>query len=127
MDIPINCPICGDPLINTFNETINKVVYKNCRLRPDHIFSCAVYLPGFMDIETDTLERMSFTLSMNPPLSVQVWHEDNNMAIDKCVPNMIGGLTNDSNLLPFYVEPTFSDYPSYSKWCQKVKTYILFM
>jgi hypothetical protein len=125
MDIPINCPICGDPLVNTFNETIDKVVYKNCRFRPDHIFSCTVYLKGFWNDNTyDHVDRVAFTLSMSPILSVQIWPVDKTMMIAGDAPTTKSGLSINSKRLPFYVEPIFDDYP---KLCQKLKTYILFM
>jgi hypothetical protein len=130
MDIPINCPICGDPLINTFNETIlfsDKVVYKNCRLRPDHIFSCTVYLKGFWNDNTDDhVDRVAFTLSMSPILSVLIWPVDKTTMIASDVPTTVSGLPTSSKLLPFYVEPNFYDHTSYSKWVKKLKTYLLF-
>jgi hypothetical protein len=125
MNIPINCPICHDPLVNAFNDSTDKVVYKNCRLRPDHIFSCAVFLKGFMDYEIDTLNRVAFTISMSPLLSATIYVDGITevIEIDKCAPNKSALLSNDAKAMPFYVEPTFEDFP---KLCQKIKTYILF-
>lgn len=125
MNIPINCPICGDPLVNTFNKTTNKVIYKNCRLRSNHIFSCAVFMAGFFNNPTDRVERVSFTLSMNPILSVEVYpvpEENKIMSIGKSAPTEQAALTNGKKL-PFYVEPDFSDY---KKLVNKIKTYLLF-
>src|SRR5271170_3762255 len=131
MNIPINCPICGDPLTNIFNETTNKVVYKNCRLRSDHIFSCTVYLKGFWEHQhlnnsEDTIDRVAFTLSMNPMLSVVIYPVDKRMKVDRSAPDEKATLTNSSDFilyLPFYVEPDFSDY---KKLVKKIKTYLLF-
>lgn len=123
MNIPTNCPICGDPLTNIFNESTDKVLYKNCRLRPDHIFSCAVYMFGFMGAEGDTLERVTFTLSMSPMLSVEVYLRDKVMYIDKSPPRDNACINNNTKRLPFYVEPDFSNY---TKLVNKIKTYLLF-
>lgn len=125
MNVPINCPICGDPLTNKFNDTNDKVLYKNCRQRPDHIFSCAIFIAGFFNRPTDRVERLSFTLSMNPILSVEVYpvSEDNKiMSIGKSAPTETAALAN-AQKLPFYVEPDFTDYP---KLVRKIKTYLLF-
>src|SRR5271166_6263183 len=99
MNIPINCPICGDPLTNTFNETTDKVLYKNCRLRIDHIFSCTVYLKGFwvgsdLNNSEDIIDRMAFTLSMNPMLSVAIYPVDKLMKVDRSAPDEKAVLTN---------------------------------
>lgn len=126
MNVPINCPICGDPLINTFNTTTNQVVYKNCRLRHDHIFSCAVFLDYFMDTENygikDRIERAVFTLSISPPLSIVIFPYVGVMDISKSLPNKEAVISNTKRLL-FYIEPDFSDY---KKLVNKLKIYILF-
>jgi hypothetical protein len=122
MNIPINCPICGDPLVNTFNDTTDKVFYKNCRLRPDHIFSCAIYLKGFMDSNIDLVDRVAFTLLMSPMLSIIAYIQDKIMKISKYAPHD-KAVASNSEELPFYVEPDFSDYKAL---VNKIKTYILF-
>lgn len=122
MEIPINCPICNHPLINTFNSTTDLVVYKNCRLRPDHIFSCAVFMEDFMANEKNKVDRISFTLSMSPLLSVVIYPQGKLIHIGKRAPNETAQIVCAEEL-PFYVEPDFSDYP---KLIAKLKTYILF-
>jgi len=123
MEIPINCPICNHPLQNTFNAATNDVVYKNCRLRPDHIFSCAVFLNNFNGPGTgDVVDRVAFTLSMSPLLSVEIHPEGKFMSVDRSASDN-RALLNDPEEVPFYVEPDFSDYP---KLCNKIKIYLLF-
>jgi hypothetical protein len=128
MKIPINCPICSNSLINTFDEENNKVLYKNCRLQPDHIFGAIVFLESGREGE-DILHTIAVTLSINPPLSVEIYLEGpsrwNVMWIDRSVPDATVSLTHYKRL-PFCVIPDFFDRVSYVKWCQKVKTYILF-
>jgi len=121
MNVPINCPICGDPLTNTFNQYNSVIMYKNCRLRADHIFSCMVDLnhPVF---KKDILSRVAFTLSMSPLLSVELFLNNKYMSIGKSAPDELAAIV-DPQRLPFYFEPDFSDYP---KLCNKIKIYLLF-
>lgn len=119
MNSPINCPICGDPLVNTFNERHEGIVYKNCRLRPDHIFSCMTVSE---ENGVEVVGRIVFTLSMSPMLSVELHPGNKTMGIDKNAPSTMASLPVH-NRLPFYVEPDFSNYP---KLVNKIKIYILF-
>lgn len=82
-------------------------------------------MAGFFNNPTDRVERVSFTLSMNPILSVEVYpvpEENKIMSIGKSAPTEQAALTNGKKL-PFYVEPDFSDY---KKLVNKIKTYLLF-
>jgi hypothetical protein len=124
INIPINCPICNDPLINRANATTDLVIYKNCRLRPTHIFSCAVFMKGFpQDNNVDTVNRVAFTLSMSPMLSVVIYFDEKIITIDKAPPGIDAILPDYSKILPFYIEPDFSDY---KKLCSKFKIYLTF-
>lgn len=122
MEIPVNCPICNNSLVNTVNSTTDSVIYKNCRSSSDHIFGCAVFVKDFMGVKEPTLERVTFTLSMSPPLSVEIHPPYKTMVVGKCLPNWAAGLIISKDL-PFYVEPDFSDY---EKLRNKIKIYILF-
>lgn len=123
MKIPDNCPICNGALENTPNPTTPQVIYKNCYLQSNHhIFSCTIYNPGFFNNDKEVIDRIAFTLSMFPPLSIIIFPEEKKMAIAKCLPSKMSSVFLSKDL-PFYIEPDFSDYHNL---INKLKLYILF-
>ena len=126
MQTPINCLICHDPLVNKYNDYDALILYKNCRLRPGHIFSCTVYKADTVD---EFVMRYAFTVSMSPIVSVRVYPPTRNP--------LWGGRISVSSEVPTYnssftIEPTLEipyfemDFSNYSKLYEKLKIYILF-
>lgn len=118
MKIFSRCPLCDDPLVNQFNMHGDIIVYKNCRKRQSHIFSC-------MECNDHT-HRLVFTLSVNPPLSVAFLMDISGIevariGVGKELPSE-QAIISASLELPFF-EPDFSDI---KKLINKIKILISF-
>src|SRR5260370_39678428 len=96
MNIPIDCPICGDALVNEFLDHPGKSLhYKRCEKRLDHKF--------FVRVDDDKLYR--FTLKYEG-LTISWWFCD--PAEDLRYVSIVVGEKLVPQMLPF-VEPDFSD------------------
>lgn len=109
----INCPKCGDPLINDFLPE-NKI-RKHCKKRLDHQFQCIISA-------SNELEAFSITISMDP--LTRVGWEFNQK---KCVVNVgtiqdIIRRKDDGFQLPYW-DPDLSNW---EELVRKVKAYLTF-
>lgn len=111
MKVPINCPVCGDPMLNTFPpaEDLNNRVTKSCTSRLNH--KIVVLVDG------DEVNQMSIDLGNGLEaiwlfLMGKIWIQPTK------------GSKREDNfvILPFF-EP---DLTNYNKLVDKVKTYLVF-
>lgn len=106
-----HCPVCGDPLINNFQERKFKTtLIKYCTSKLNHKFHCDV----LMDDYQDTVR------------SISLWNEPENLGIlwypEKKSCEVWNTKSPANTPLPYF-EPDFSDY---RKLISKIKIYILF-
>lgn len=108
MKAPIHCPVCGDPLLNTFPpaEDLNNKVTKTCSRRINHNIVILV--------EDDEVTQLAIDIGNGLQaiwlfLLEAVW---------------IQGIKKDKEvvILPFF-EPDLSNY---TRLVEKVKTYLVF-
>lgn len=111
MKAPIKCPVCGDPMLNTFPpaEDLNNRVTKSCTLRLDHKITILA--------EGDEVSQMSIDLGNGLEaiflfLMGKIWIQPTKAS------------KKDKN---FVVLPMFEpDLSNYKKLVDKVKTYLVF-
>jgi hypothetical protein len=110
MRAPINCPICGDPLLNTFPpaEDLSDKLTKSCNRRTTHAIAMAVEGDEVMSLSIgiNTTHKLQATWLFNKQ-EILVW-EENSRSIPTNIP---------------YFEPDLSNY---RKLVDKIKTYIVF-
>lgn len=111
MKVPVNCPVCGDPLLNIFPpaEDFGNKVTKYCYRRVDHRIS--------MIVEDNEVSQLSVDLADGTEaiflfLLDKIWVQ--NTIYSKSKKNMV--------VLPFF-EPDLSNY---KKLVAKIKTYLVF-
>lgn len=113
MKAPINCPVCGDPMLNTFPPAEDMhdsgKVTKTCTLRLNHKITIIA--------EGEEVSQMSIDLGNGLEaiflfLLNKVWVQPTRANKNKI----------DYTILPFF-EPDLSDY---KKLVNKVKTYLVF-
>ena len=111
MKAPTHCPVCGDPMLNTFPpaEDLSNKVTKSCTLRLNHKITLIA--------EGDEVSQLSIDLGNGLEaiflfLLNKIWVQSNKS-------NTIG---IDYTILPFF-EPNLSNY---KKLVEKVKTYLVF-
>ncbi len=108
MKAPKNCPVCGDPMLNTFPpaEDLSDRVTKQCNKRLSHslTITCDGDVVASISIRLDSAGRReaNWYFYIN-----ELWIAD-------------GG--KDAVALPFF-EPNLSNY---KKLVDKVKTYLVF-
>lgn len=111
MKAPINCPVCGDPMLNVFPpaEDLTNKLTKYCNLRLNHKIT--------MIVNGDEVSQMSIDLG-NGREAIFMFY------LKKIWVQSIAGSSKpmDYIILPFF-EPDLSNY---KKLVDKVKTYILF-
>src|ERR1035437_4277922 len=111
MQVPINCPICNDPLLNTYKSS---ELVKSCTNKITHKYSCTTIDVFLVEVrlQYDTIAQHNL-----------IWHNG---------VNEIGLYTGNFNKIPFaaykenvipWFEPDFSDY---SDLVNKIKMLILF-
>lgn len=111
MKAPINCPLCGDPLIND-QKPIQNVYTKECRRRLSHILEIDY------DGETDEVVNVILTYDRTNKSQVFWFYRFKEVTV---VSNANDDGGNDLRL-PWF-EPDLSNL---KKLIQKIKIYILF-
>jgi len=111
MKAPINCPVCGDPMLNTFPpaEDLNNRVTKSCTRRLDHKITILA--------DGDEVSQMSIDLGNGLEaifllLMGKIWVQ----------PTKASKKDKNFVILPMF-EPDLSNY---KKLVDKVKTYLVF-
>lgn len=107
MKVPINCPLCGDPLIND-ERPIQNVCTKECRRRLSHILE--------IDYDTETDEVVNIVLTYDRTTKSQVFWFYRSEEVTAA------SAASKDLQLPWF-EPDLSDL---RKLVQKIKIYILF-
>lgn len=110
MKVPVDCPVCGDPMLNTFPpaEDLNNRVTKSCTSRLNH--KIVIIVDG------DEVNQMSIDLGNGLEaiflfLMDRIWIQP----------------TKGSQKDGFVVLPMFEpDLSNYKKLVDKVKTYLVF-
>lgn len=106
MNVPTKCPVCGDPLLNSFGiAPEGKSLWKSCNKRLNH------NIEFFLQSEVDNRVGR-FTIILGK-LRVSWWLSEQRLQIIK------DGKVED---LPFF-EPDLSDY---GKLINKLRTYLTF-
>ena len=113
MKAPIKCPVCGDPMLNTFPpaEDLTTRVTKSCTRRLDHKIT--------MIADGDEVSQMSIDLGNDLEaiwlfLMNKIWVQ----------PRYNNGSKSKKN---FVILPMFEpDLSNYKKLVDKVKTYLVF-
>jgi len=110
MKAPINCPVCGDAMLNTFPpaEEMDWRVTKSCTRRLDHKIVIIA--------DNDEVSQMSIDLGNG--LEAVFLFLLNNIWIQPTR----GGKKVNHTVIPFF-EPDLSNY---KKLVDKVKTYLVF-
>jgi hypothetical protein len=115
MIIPVNCPLCGDVLMNEYKGHPNRSnfpekLHKTCGRRPDHKFLCVV----------DRFEEITM-IRVDTDLGHFYWnYEKKHMFItppDSKIPLKLNEIT-----LPWF-EPNMQNKKAFFN---KLKTYIIF-
>jgi hypothetical protein len=109
MSVPINCPICNDPLLNDFREGFGDkhvVLIKSCSKRIDHQYSCHI-----------NNQEMVYLISITLKFGQFFWNFNHNLF---WMTKVRGG--SKSLTLPWFV-PDFTDRYRLFK---KLKTYVVF-
>lgn len=111
MQVPINCPICNDPLLNTYKGS---ELIKSCTNKLNHKYSCTL-----LDVFQVEL-RLQYDTILQRNL---VWYNGIN-EIDFYIGNFnkISLSSIKENIIPWF-EPDFSDYMSL---VNKIKMLIIF-
>jgi len=111
MRAPIKCPVCGDPMLNTFPpaEDMDNRVTKSCTRRIDHKIT--------MIADGDEVSQMSLDLGNDQEA---VWLFTLNAVWIQA--RLHSKNPKNTVVLPFF-EPDLSDY---KKLVDKVKTYLVF-
>lgn len=111
MKAPINCPVCGDPMLNSFPpaEDLSNKVTKSCTLRLNHKITIIA--------EGEEVSQMSIDLGNGLEaiflfLLNKIWVQPTQANKNKI----------DYTILPLF-EPDLSNY---KKLVEKVKTYLVF-
>ena len=114
MKMPINCPICGDPLVDFLSKITAVSIHKSCDKQLNHK----------LFIKFTTEDEAEY-ISLYPSHSFHriIWYSKNLVAP---YGERGRGILVDSGrkfaYIPYF-EPDFSDYP---KLLAKLKTYLLF-
>lgn len=104
--MPALCPICKDPMVNTF-EPIWEVLHKNCQNKLNHKIEFIATLPNNDRVGTIRLKINQYTMA--------VWNvEQKSFLIESDKASSVE--------LPYF-EPNLS---SYHKLMEKIKTYLVF-
>lgn len=113
MKIPIDCPICGDTLLTTYDPLLNGLerLTKTCKSKLNHILEFKAY-DNSHDIVQSVIARF------NDLTAIWMWNNNVNNTIWLHNKGKIG-----HTKIPFF-EPDFSDY---QKLIQKLKTYQTFL
>lgn len=113
MQIPINCPCCGDVLINDFNRisVCKEFLEKKCVSKLDHAFRCL--------IETDSDKLCYVTLLISSQKNIWIYWL---LADDKNYRVRIDKGKKIIGYLPYF-EPDFSKY---RKLINKINVYLTF-
>jgi len=111
MKAPIRCPVCGDPMLNSFPpaEDLSNKVTKSCTLRLNHKITLIA--------DGDEVSQLSIDLGNGLEaiflfLLNKIWVQ----------PTRSNSANIDYTILPFF-EPDLSNY---KKLVEKVKTYLIF-
>ena len=109
MNMPIHCPVCGDPLLTSYDDD-DTILIKVCKKRITHEISY------FADVPTDTVYKVTIRI-WGAPVKYVTW-------VFTKKELFITAKTGKSNItyLPYF-EP---DLTNYQNLVEKVKTYILF-
>lgn len=103
MIMPVNCPLCGDPLVNEFFVRLKKT----CNNKLNHVI---IYYSSFSN--QDIVGSIKLILNTK---NEAIWTLAN---MTFSIKNYNGSLI----YLPWF-EPDFSDYP---RLLNKIKTYLVF-
>jgi hypothetical protein len=106
-EIPINCPVCRDPLVNDFVPTSknNELHYKKCTKRLDHNIS-------YLLDDIGALYSVTITLNVGRILKACWVYDIHKLFVYDHIQRME---------LPYF-DPDFSDY---KKLTNKIKLYML--
>jgi hypothetical protein len=110
MKTPIDCPFCGDPLLNDFREAAGGIIYltKTCNKRIDHTIKIRA-----CRLDNDYVDWICIPYSDNTNV---LWYMGTGSLI-------LNNTSSGSDYrLPFF-EPDLSNY---KKLVQKIKIYLLF-
>lgn len=113
MKAPIKCPVCGDPMLNTFPpaEDLSNKVTKTCTSRLNHKIALIAEGDEVSQLSVDLGNGMEaiFLFLLN-----KVWVQPNNYTKNETKKGYV--------VLPFF-EPDLSNY---KRLVEKVKTYLVF-
>lgn len=108
MKVPINCPVCGGALLNSFGiGRQGATIWKICTKRLDHNIE-------FLIDEYNDQKVNQFSINL-PQLKVSWFTEEQKLTFTS-------SLSKNENSLPYF-EPDLSDY---RKLINKLKTYLVF-
>lgn len=110
MKAPINCPVCGDPMLNIFPpaEDLSDKLTKTCNRRLNHKIA--------MDVSGDNVNSLSIDLGSGLE-AVWLFYPD------KQVLWVVKALKGSHVLHLPWVEPNLAQY---SKLVNKLRTYVVF-
>ena len=125
MNVPTNCPYCGDPLLNNYVDMKDKTILSQiCSLKLDHAIKVRSLAndksPKIVELVSVRLEKPS---TKGIPSKWAMWDfREQRLTVVSSIYTFFVEQENNSVVLPFF-EPDLSNLPAL---IDKVKTYIVF-